>query len=399
MAYAPTSLEKPIGGIPLPTNEPVIHTIPEKFYMAGIRKKVVKEPPKPAVPPSKPPEPPKPAVPPTTPPTGQPPKKKSGKGLLIAGGIVLFLALAAGGALFFFRDVIFKPPAPVNQPVAVVNNAPPEPVCGDGNCDSSETAESCPTDCKAPEPPTPVCGDEKCDSSETAESCPTDCKPPAPPEPVCGDGKCESSETSATCSQDCQPLPPEFGKDSDHDGLTDAEETTVYGTNPNDPDTDKDTFTELNEAINLFDPAKPRPAMLKDNPGIGVYDSTTEPAFELFYPKAWTVKMADQQNGGVMFEAPTGEFFQVLVIDRTDTGSLMNWYLNQAPGVSSSQVEAFQTKQGYDEVTSPDKMTAYVGVGSKVYVLSYNLGSQSMVNFQATFHMMVNSFMVLGAKP
>lgn len=41
--------------------------------------------------------------------------------------------------------------------------------------------------------------------------------------------------------------------DSDHDGLTDAEETR-YGTNPNNPDTDGDGYTDGNEIFHGYDP-------------------------------------------------------------------------------------------------------------------------------------------------
>lgn len=57
-----------------------------------------------------------------------------------------------------------------------------EPTCGDGTCDPSETAESCPEDCITE----PTCGDGTCDAQETPEDCPADC---APPEDSCS-GKC-----------------------------------------------------------------------------------------------------------------------------------------------------------------------------------------------------------------
>ena len=50
--------------------------------------------------------------------------------------------------------------------------------------------------------------------------------------------------------------------------MTDAEETEIYGTNAYVPDTDGDTFVDLNELLNLFNPAKPQPSTLLDNPGV-----------------------------------------------------------------------------------------------------------------------------------
>jgi hypothetical protein len=79
---------------------------------------------------------------------------------------------------------------------------PPPAVCGDGKCEAPETVTSCAKDC-APPPPPVVCGDGKCEAPETATSCAKDCAPPPPPPAVCGNGKCEAGETSVTCAKDC----------------------------------------------------------------------------------------------------------------------------------------------------------------------------------------------------
>lgn len=54
-----------------------------------------------------------------------------------------------------------------------VNLPPPTSVCGNGICESSETEESCPADCKITLPS--ACGNGICESDETVKSCPEDC--------------------------------------------------------------------------------------------------------------------------------------------------------------------------------------------------------------------------------
>ena len=57
--------------------------------------------------------------------------------------------------------------------------------------------------------------------------------------------------------------------DSDGDGLTDWAEVKIYHTNPLNPDTDGDGYTDGNEVINGYDPLKPGNARLYTVPPAG----------------------------------------------------------------------------------------------------------------------------------
>ena len=81
-------------------------------------------------------------------------------------------------------------------------DCPKRIVCGDGSCDAGETRANCSEDCPA------ICGDGQCegDAGENAESCFNDCGEDTPidePDPVCGDGVCETPENEASCAEDC----------------------------------------------------------------------------------------------------------------------------------------------------------------------------------------------------
>ncbi|HSN25369.1 MAG TPA: hypothetical protein VLT45_03765 [Kofleriaceae bacterium] len=70
--------------------------------------------------------------------------------------------------------------------------APDANTCGDGKCESSETARTCPEDCGMTGP---TCGNGTCETGETASSCAADCH-------VCGNDVCEAGEETS-CPKDC----------------------------------------------------------------------------------------------------------------------------------------------------------------------------------------------------
>jgi hypothetical protein len=70
------------------------------------------------------------------------------------------------------------------------------PVCGDAVCAASEIG-NCQADCGAGNP-TEQCNNGKCEGNEPT-TCPADCATTA----VCGNGQCESTESSSTCPGDC----------------------------------------------------------------------------------------------------------------------------------------------------------------------------------------------------
>ncbi|KKQ78911.1 MAG: hypothetical protein UT02_C0053G0002, partial [Parcubacteria group bacterium GW2011_GWC2_38_7] len=78
---------------------------------------------------------------------------------------------------------------------------PPVAVCGDHTCNGTETCNSCSQDCGIC-PPLAVCGDDVCNGTETCTSCSQDCGA-CIPGAVCGDATCNGTETCNSCSQDC----------------------------------------------------------------------------------------------------------------------------------------------------------------------------------------------------
>jgi hypothetical protein len=368
---------------PVKKEPPVIHVIPEEFHAASGKRVNLSSPKD-----RKKEEVQKPAA-----------AEKGGQAVMAAdedrprsggGGklrviliIVLAVLILGGGG---FGAYYFLVMAPASQPAPPAPVEPTGPVCGDGSCNGSETYDICAADCP---PPAAVCGDGACEpaSGETKLTCSADC---GEPEAVCGDDRCEEAkgETYDSCPADCEPPAPTPAADTDSDGLSDVEETGLYGTNAYVPDTDRDTYVDLNELLNLFNPALPQPSLLADNPGILEYQNAS--GFRLYRPALWVVS-EDAVDQSVTFGAATGEYVK-LSYEANPTGqSLVDWYLAQNPSLTSSQVEVVPTKQGYDSIVSDDQLNYYIAFEDYFITLDYSLADQILIRFKATVKMMVNS--------
>lgn len=184
-------------------------------------------------------------------------------------------------------------------------------------------------------------------------------------------------------------------QDTDKDGLTDVEEI-IYGTNPTKPDTDSDGFLDGQEVMSLYNPLGFKPVRLLDSGKVKVYLNPTY-NYSIYYPGLWVVQALDPNNEAVIFSADTGEFIEVSVVENPLKLSVIDWYLAQAQGVKATDLKLVQTKEKIDGIISPDGLVAYLPFENKIYVINYNIGLKTDINFLSTFKMMVNSFRVHGS--
>lgn len=189
------------------------------------------------------------------------------------------------------------------------------------------------------------------------------------------------------------PLPPipVSSIDTDKDGLTDEEEI-LYSTGLNRPDSDADGYLDSEEIKNLYNPAGP--GLLSDSELVSIYNSS-QFNYNIFYPSAWLSRSIDDTGREVIFNSDTKEFIQVIVADNKLGLSPLDWYLNQSPGVSREQVTLAENKH-FTGIKSPDTLTLYLvpktGETDLIYIITYNIGTRTEMNFKTTFDMMVNSF-------
>jgi hypothetical protein len=385
-------LDKPLGASESSKEETEIHVIPEAFYGATVKPRPIKKI-----------EAPSEQLMARTQPgaAASTDKRKSKLGLIIA-LLVLFLVLIGGTIVYFvyfFKVKVVCGDGVCKTPETFASCSkdcePPPPVCGDNKCEKSENYFSCPDDCK---PPAPVCGDRVCEAGETFASCSKDCEPPPP---VCGDNKCEENrgETYKNCSQDCKPPLPVPALDTDSDGLTDVEEKEIFSSDANSVNSDGDSYVDLNEVLNLFDPAKNAPARLVDNPGIAVYRNENY-GLQIYQPKAWMTRDIPAEKT-VQFTSVTGENIKLISYRKSSQESLVDW-LAKTPieGLTTTnQFEKLVNKKGYEQIITSDRRAIFVAHNELVTGLIYNLVDQLQIRYRVTLSMMANSLEFIGATP
>jgi hypothetical protein len=177
------------------------------------------------------------------------------------------------------------------------------------------------------------------------------------------------------------------GKDSDSDGLTNIEETMIYKTNPNLPDTDLDGFLDGNEVFHLYNPSAKSPGTLLE---AGFVSKTTiTPKIELIYPLIWQTQTGE--NLSVSIITTTGETFAVSVISQTQEAlsqTIQNWIGEQG---GQENVVKTSTKTGKEFYMTQDKRSAIVVVGTDVLSFEYDVFSKTTIDYVQTFQMIINS--------
>jgi len=179
-------------------------------------------------------------------------------------------------------------------------------------------------------------------------------------------------------------------EDIDNDGLTTLEEA-IYTTDSNKPDTDDDGYADGLEVENLYNPLGFKPVKLVDSGKVKEYINPTY-QYSVFSPLVWPVQSLDNNNEQVIFSSDTGEFIEIIVEDNPLKLSVQDWYLGQSPGVTSDQLKTITTKDKITGILSPDGLAAYLPFEDRIFVIYYNIGLKTEVNFGMTFKMLINSF-------
>ncbi len=181
--------------------------------------------------------------------------------------------------------------------------------------------------------------------------------------------------------------------DSDNDKLTDTEEE-IYNTQENLPDTDNDGYTDGTEVEGGYNPRGS--GKLVGSDWVEVYQNDSY-NYSIVYPDAFLAQPTSQETKKeVLFTATTGEFIQLNVEENPSLLSISAWFMARHPNNDISSLETISVN-GLSGVLGPNKLSAFLGSGDKVYVISYNYGNKTEINFRTTYKMMYKSFQLVSS--
>lgn len=181
---------------------------------------------------------------------------------------------------------------------------------------------------------------------------------------------------------------PVAAKDDDEDVLSNLEET-LLGTNPNANDSDTDGYKDGEEFNNGYNPAGV--GKLSANASLGTYLNTTF-NFSLLYPVKWDRNIASTDDS-VIFTAPNKQFIQILIQPNSNQEEIVNWY-KKTFNVTTIPNTQLAINETWDGVKAPDGLTVYLTNKDKnyIFVLTYNLASNKVLEYKSIFDMMVRNF-------
>lgn len=238
-----------------------------------------------------------------------------------------------------------------------------------------------------------LCNQEECNLIPEACYWETNC---LPDDPTCMQGMCVkleeySFEEELDTESGAENIVLEMSIDSDFDLLTDVEEVE-WGTNALNTDTDGDGYNDGVELVNLYNPnvSGSGTGKLIESNLIKVFENL-DYDYSIFYPTSWQVQsdFLDQ----VIFIPANGDFVQIIVQDNFDGFSAKDWYLQQNSDIDESELIEVELA-GMSGVKTLNGLNIYLADENYIYILSYNVGLRSELDYKTTFEMMQKSFQV-----
>lgn len=316
-------------------------------------------------------------------------QKAKGVGLLIfVGGAITIVGVL--GAFYFF---VFKKPAEV-VPQTVIEpyitkdkeeaTAPVKNVDSNKNIEKNETSERIPrgTDSEQGEEKTftkPV------GAKTTLENSDIDIVKNSTTTSIVG------TTTKKIIISEIVPVPKteiKSSKDSDGDGLTDLEEI-ILDTDAFVMDSDGDGYDDLAELAKLYNPAGA--GQIITNSNIKKY-TNNKYKYEIYYPDIWPISNIDGDES-IMLQLDSSQYIQIVTQPNAEKTSLDDWFKEQ---FDIDKIDSKQKiyKKGWNAIKNESGQVVYLTHpdSNNIFIVTYNLGINNVLNYKNIFDMMVDSF-------
>ena len=201
----------------------------------------------------------------------------------------------------------------------------------------------------------------------------------------------EEAENNGNNTPPPPPPPPLVDNiDVDQDGLT-SEEEALYGTDPNDDDTDNDGYLDGTELVNLYSPISSGEALVSS--GLVTTFVNSQFDYRLLYPSNWVADGLLGELDLIMIssDSETGDTFTVLAEENTEGWTAQEWLDNTQEDNQTLIATTFGQEALSAWQTADQNILVYINDRYR-YLIVYTVASGADPSFATTFQMILNSF-------
>lgn len=178
--------------------------------------------------------------------------------------------------------------------------------------------------------------------------------------------------------------------DVDNDKLTDLEEE-IFDIDSGNWDTDGDGYYDGQEVVNLYNPKGIAPMKLIDAGLIQEYVNSTW-QYRVYYPLKWMIGEVDSSLDQVLFSSVTGDFVEIVVLEKDKQESFENWFVKEAKDQRFGDLQKITNRFKQDGWQRKDGLVAYFVEDTRIYVMLYHPGFGDSIPFRNIMQMMLQSF-------